>query len=117
MIPAIAFILKYKTGLAYAAIAVFIAGLLIVHKLDSATIATCQAERAAIVQMTEQFKASALAATKRLSDQQAKHGRIINRNLRDIKNAPESSNAPLSPVLGDALAGLCNTGAAGCAAK
>lgn len=117
MMTAIAFILKNRHLIAYGSIAVIIAGLLVIHKLDKATIATCKAERLAIEQMTEQLKSSAEQAAKRLADESKRRTRIIDRNLRDINNAPETDNAALAPILADAIAGLCNAGASGCAAK
>jgi len=102
-------LLRYKHLLAYGSLAVIVAGLLVINNIRWLEIERCDMERAAIKSVTEQLRANAADAAKRLEQERVRRQRLTDRTMRDVNNAPD--NRPISGPMRAALSGLCNMGA------
>ncbi|CAB4164466.1 hypothetical protein UFOVP826_40 [uncultured Caudovirales phage] len=69
---------------------------------DKSKLEVCAAERAAIVQLHEQFKANAIKASQRAEAEAKKRNKRLDKNLRSIEHEA-SCNIPVSPCLSGAL--------------
>lgn len=74
----------------------------VLHIFDRGSLAECAAERAAIIQVHEQFKASAKQASEKAATEAKKRVKRLDKNLKEISNEA-SCNNPVSQCLSGAL--------------
>ncbi len=84
----------------YALIALLLSlGFMFVQRqFDKSALRVCAAERAAVVQLHEQFKSSAQKIAERQAAETKKRSKRLDKNIREIGNEA-SCNVPVSPCL------------------
>ncbi len=74
----------------------------VLHIFDRGKLAECAAERAAIIQVHEQFKAASKQASEKAAAEAKKRTKRLDKNLKEISNEA-SCNNPVSQCLAGAL--------------